>query len=280
MKNDISLIEIQRFGYIETLLAWTGKVYAGEVAEYFHVARQTAQGFIDAYRKAYPNQMEYDYKLKRHIRSESFKQILTPKKTLSYLDFIRGQALVGKYWDNESVSEVPLADVDRLGRPDLSHKNVEAIMAGFSDHKRVSILYQSKTTDPKTITWRMISPNHLVHADNRYHVRAYYHKNHVYRDFVLSRILDAELQVKEKPESEWVSGIKDKEWVTRITLRFHPNPKLTEAQTQAVIKGYKLDSEGYHCIETNKALAFYVKRKMLSIDLKLGMERWCLFDRK
>jgi hypothetical protein len=60
--------------------------------------------------------------------------------------------------------------------------------------------------------------------------------------------------------------------------RFHPNPKLTEAQTQAVIKGYKLDSDGCLRIETNKALAFYVQRKMLIIDLKLGMERWCLFD--
>jgi predicted DNA-binding transcriptional regulator YafY len=278
MKHDISSIEVQRFGYIETLLAWTGKVYAGEVAEYFHVARQTAQGFINAYRKAYPNQMEYDYRQKRHIRSKSFKQILTQEETLTYLDFIRGQTLVGKYWDSESVSEVPLVDVDRMGRPGLSHKIVEAVLAGLSDHKRVLILYQNKTIDPKAVTWRMISPNHLVHADNRYHVRAYYHKNQVYRDFVLSRILDAEFQKNEKPEREWVSGKEDKAWSTRITLRFHPNSKLTGAQTQAVIKGYKLDSDGCLRIETNKALDFYVQRKMLSIDLKLGIARWCLFD--
>ena len=87
------------------------------------------------------------------------------------------------------------------------------------------------------------------------------------------------LQKDEKPESEWVSGKEDKKWGTRIILCFHPNLKLTEAQTQAVIKGYKLDMDGCYRIETNRALAFYVKRKMLSIDFKLGAARWCLFDR-
>jgi hypothetical protein len=38
--------------------------------------------------------------------------------------------------------------------------------------------------------------------------------------------------------------------------------------------------EGCYRIETNRALAFYVKRKMLSIDLKLGAARWCLFEIK
>jgi hypothetical protein len=124
----------------------------------------------------------------------------------------------------------------------------------------------------------MISPNQLVHVDSRYHVRAYCHKRRAYRDFVLSRIHYAELQGNEEPEKEWVSGNGDEYWCTRITLQFRPHPELTEAQIQAVTKGYKLDTDGCYRIQTSRALAFYVKRRMLAIDHGLGFARWCEFS--
>jgi predicted DNA-binding transcriptional regulator YafY len=280
MKFDTSLSLLQRLSFIETRLAWTGAVHAGEVAEYFHVTRQTAQGFINAYRKAYPGQMTYDPKRKRHVRTTAFVQQVTKKETLRFLDFIRGQALVGKYWVDENVSEVPIIDVDRLARPELSKDIVQTILTGLTDHKRVSIRYQSKVTDPLAISYRMISPNHLVHADNRYHVRAFYHKNNVYRDFVLSRIHSAELQSSEKPDSEWVSGEDDTDWATQVTLKFTPHPKLNLAQRQAVTEGYRLDADNCYQIQTNRAQAFYVKRKMLMLDLKINLPRWCFVEEK
>ncbi len=59
-------------------------------------------------------------------------------------------------------------------------------------------------------------------------------------------------------------------------LRFQPQVDLTDAQRQAVIEGHALDKDGCCNIRTNQALAFYVKRKMLMVDLMLGRPRWSL----
>lgn len=277
MKSDISNIMMRRFSFIETRLSWTGEVHAAEVADYFEVARQTAQGFIDAYRKFYPGQLDYDPRRKRHVPSASFQPKLTKKEPLLFLDFVTGQAMEGKYWDASTAADFQIVDVDRLGRPSLSREIVQTILSGLSCRQRVSIRYQSKEVDPHAIDWRMISPNHLVHADNRYHVRAYCHKREDYRDFVLSRILNAELQTIEKPGERWVSGEEDEDWRTSVTLRFRPNPELAEAQIRAVTKGYELDKEGCYCIQTSRALAFYVKRRILTVDHRFGLPRWSEF---
>lgn len=273
-----------KFNYIETVLSWKGEIYAGEVAEYFNVTRQTAQGYIKAYRKAFPGQMEYIPSCRRHVRSETFRPVLltkaTPKDGLFFLDFIRGQTLVGRYWNSDVVSEVPLIDANRYGRPEVSINIVQAILAGLTNRKRVSVLYQSKRTNPETVDRRMISPNRLVYADNRYHVRAYCHKWNIHLDFVLSRFHDAKVENYENPGSKWVSGDKDTAWRTKLLLRFKPNPKLNSAQVQAITIGMKLDQNGFCCIETNEAIAYYVERRMQAIDRKLKCELWILHDKK
>jgi hypothetical protein len=86
-----------------------------------------------------------------------------------------------------------VTDADRLLRPKLILQIVKPVFHGLLHQKVVSIDYQKKNLQEGEETIRSISPNHIVFADDRYHLRAYCHKKDTYLDFVLSRIVYSEI---------------------------------------------------------------------------------------
>lgn len=274
MKHDISERESQWFSFIEAQLAWTGCVYAGEAAEYFHTARQTAQGFIKAYSQKFPGQMEYDPHKKRHIKTDEFTCHITKDDPHRFLDFVRGQALEGRFWENEPAMDFLITDADILCRPRLSGNILREIISAMACRKRLEIHYHKKAGVLDGLKWRTVSPNRLVYADQRYHLRGFCETRQKYRDFVLSRIVEAKMIDEERPEEHWVSSAEDRDWNTKVKLRFIPNPDLNEDQKKSVVEGYGLDPEGRLSIETNKALAYYVHRRLCAPDSELSAAKW------
>ncbi|WP_051327586.1 WYL domain-containing protein [Desulfatibacillum aliphaticivorans] len=274
MKHDISERESQWFSFIETQLAWTGCIHAGEAAEYFHTARQTAQGFIKAYQEKFPSQMEYDPHKKRHIKTTDFTCHITEDEPHRFLDFVRGQALEGRFWQNDPAMDFLIADADIFGRPRLSGEILREIISAMACRKRMEIRYHKKAGALDSLKWRTVSPNRLVYTDQRYHLRGFCETRQDYRDFVLSRIVEAKMLDDERPEEHWVSSFEDRAWQTPVTLRFTPNPNLDEDRKRAVSEGYDLDSEGRLRIETNEALAYYVRRRLCAPDSELAIAKW------
>lgn len=271
MKQDISPKTRERYEFIETQLFWGDGVTARGLAEAFEISRQVAQGVIDSYRRAYPGQMRYDTSLKCHKPSETFEAVFIRKKPLAVLDYLRGQALIGHYRMEDDWIDIELTDVDRLLRPDLPLEPTRTVLAALRLRQVVEIDYRSKKLESNSISPRLISPNHLVFADNRYHLRSYCHTRHDYRDFVLSRISYAEIIQGE----EWVSSHYDSKWNEIAELRFKPNSKLPEETRKALLINYQ-NQEGSWIIVCKKALAFYIKRNLQSNDQMYGVPLWVL----
>ncbi len=256
-----------RFEFIETRLFWGDGLTAGDLAEAFGITRQSAQSAIEDYRRRHPRQMKYDPKRKRHVPESSFTPNYIRKAPVRFLDYLRGQTLAGFYREERGWSDIELTDVDRLLRPDLPVEPIRTVLTALLQKQVVHIDYRSKNRD--SATTRSISPNHLVFADDRYHLRAYCHHQEVFLDFVLSRISRAEIT-----DAEWVSSVEDHGWNTFVTLCFRPNPGLPEEARDAILKHYETGESGCWRITCREAIAYYIKRKLLSSDNKFGMGLW------
>lgn len=261
MKNDT----LERFAYLETQLYWGGGITAGELARIFGLVRQTAQGVIDHYRRLHPENMVFCPTRKRHVARPGFEPHYIRKGAGEFLDYLRGEAMIAHYRETEEWSSSPLHDVDRLLRSELRRQPIHVVLSALRMQRAVTIEYQSKFR----ILARDFSPNHLIFAGNRYHVRGYCHFTQEFLDFVLSRIVRAE-----PSPVKWISSHDDVEWNRVVELCFKPNPQLPDEARQALRWDHSLDGDGYWTIACRQALAYYLKRELLSPDSQYGCPRW------
>ncbi|MCP4105892.1 MAG: WYL domain-containing protein [Desulfobacteraceae bacterium] len=189
-----------------------------------------------------------------------------------FLDYLRGQSLAGYYRQEQDWTSLDVTDVDRILRPDLKLETIQTVLSALRRCQVVTIDYRQKDLETGSVTVRSISPNHLVFADNRYHIRAYCHLRNHFLDFVLSRILHAEIS----SDIEWVSSRDDKGWNETASLYLRPNPELPESVRYATLRGYESEDEpGFRIVECKKALAFYIKRKLCETENpKYGIPLW------
>jgi hypothetical protein len=261
MKSDT----LERFAYLETQLYWGGGITAGELAHAFDLARQTAQGVIDSYRRQHPTSMEFCPSRKRHVAQPGFEPHYIRPGSGEFLDYLRGEAMSAHYRDIEDWSSFSLHDADRLLRPNLRREPIHIVLSALRNQRAVTIEYQSKFR----ILTRDFSPNHLIFANNRYHVRGYCHVAQEFLDFVLSRITHAE-----PSSAEWFSSYDDKEWNRIVELRFKPNPQLPEDARQALSWDHLLDRDGCWIISCRQPIAYYVRRELLTVDSEYNCSRW------
>ncbi len=265
MKHDT----INRFALIETMLLWGDGLTARELGDICGLARQNAQAVISTYRERHPDDIRTDRKLKRQVAADSFKPHYINKEAGAFLDYQRALSLMGYFKDGNEDVTLPFHDVDRLLRHKLYHEPARAVIAGIRRHETVAIYYHAKSG----ARMRIISPNTMIFAGNRYHLRAYCHLKEGYLDFVISRIVFAEAA-----KAQWVSSHDDTAWNTRIMLRFEPEPKLSADVANALRIDYGIDKGETFNIRCRKALGFYVKRELLAVDDLLKSSRWMLVD--
>jgi hypothetical protein len=210
--------------------------------------------------------MSYHSSLKRHLATEYFEVHYISDRPELYLDYLRGNQLSACYWKEEDWTDLPIVDVDRLFKTRLEHKPISKVLTAIREQKSLVIDYHSKSQ-----TYHLtISPNRLVYASRRYHIRAYCHEWDKYIDVVFSRILS--VQHSKQP---WISDAQDTEWHQRLKLNFIPNPDLPRQARQTLLIDYQLE-QGVYTITTCKALVGYVHREMERIDWKHKISLWIL----
>ena len=80
---------------------------------------------------------------------------------------------------------------------------------------------------------REIAPHALGYDGCRWHVRAWCFENGGFRDFVLSRMEDADW-----PRDLFTSSVVDEEWERMETVILRPHSGLNEDQRKAIIRDY------------------------------------------
>lgn len=257
---------LRRFAFIEARLLWADGVTATELADHFGIARPNAQQSIANYAKRYPGQLRYDSRQRRQVPTETFRPRYIRDGVSRFLDYQRASSYTAHFYDEPGWSDLPFTDADALARPLYDQAAVRKALTALRRRCVVTMGYWAKA-GART---RRISPHHLVHADERYHLRAYCHETEKFLDFNLARIVTAELA-----DEAWVSDQTDRAWHRRVDLAFEINPALP-SETQAALRQDHI-KEGEPTLTipgVREAIAFYVRRRFLRVDQQFKQPLW------
>lgn len=247
--SQLNFSQKQRLSFIDFMLMFKGVLTRSDLTNKFEMGMANATRDIALYRELAPNNIHFDTKERIYLQTTNFKPLFSyePRKTLA--------KLANKISDGfDGVLEVafPVEAPLQLNVPDINivAKLVQAIL----NNKAISIIYTSLSSGSKA---REIVPHTIVDNGLRWHVRAFDRATNSFRDFVITRISKATLQVPQVEEFE--KQIEDNQWMRKMDLHIAPHPENVKYK-QAIELDYGMEN-GILAIQIRAALAGYLLRR-------------------
>lgn len=241
-----------RLRAIELIALWEGRLITTQLMTWFGITRQQASADINRYNTEFnPDALIHSPAIKGYIPAPGFSPVFTTGHVNEYLEMLASQAsqpMAQVVESHPGVATVQLPD--RAVRPEVVREVVKACRAGTS----IRILYSSMSTP--VLHERVISPHTLVYTGFRWHVRAWCHTKHSYRDFLLSRID----RIPKACDDSAPPVQDDKLWHESITITLIPNARLSDAQKGLVERDFAMP-DGRLLISVRKALAHYTLQR-------------------
>ncbi|MEY4593466.1 MAG: hypothetical protein RIR18_2361 [Pseudomonadota bacterium] len=226
--------------HIERCLLWKGELQRADIVAHFGVnPAQAAADFRD-YMLAAPGNMDYNKSRKRYLPSATFAPKFIRPASIEEFSGLPSTALELQNW--------PLPQ--RKVSPDV----LTAVIKATTRREALEIRYQSMS-NPRA-SWRWISPHSFASDGDRWHVRAFCHKNNEFRDFVVSRI-DGTRNCK----ASEIDSLTDADWHSFVQVKLLPNPQLSERQQAAIASEYQMPRENKIELSMRKSMVFYLEAK-------------------
>lgn len=230
----------QRLMHIERCLFWKGEVQRADLVDTFEVTTVQAAKDFRLYMESFPGKMVYNHSRRRYIPLPGFAPALIRPDTLDeFADMPSAQVPVARW-------PLPL----RRASPDV----LLVIVEGVRERRMIEVKYQSMTGQAPE--WRWLSPHAFASDAERWHVRAFCHKRHEFRDFVLGRILDTRAV-----DTTDIDPAEDTTWNTLVDVLVTPNPQLEAEQRQAIGAEYQLPDDLELTLKMRESMLFYVRAK-------------------
>lgn len=256
---DIKWATQQRLQYIEIMAFYTGVITRSDVARAFGISDAAATKDLKLYGELATENLIYKHNVFGFVPAEGFQPMFADLSPANVLPMIaRNQAVaLGPYGDEQIYG----ITVDSLPLPNrLPDKKVLAqIIRAIRQQKKVKVMYHS-LSDRSSSPERIIEPHSLVNTGSRWHVRAYSNDTYDFRDFVLSRFVEAQL-LNEAAES---NAEYDDDWVEIVSLQLTPHPKLDQHKRTSLLLDYH-GEEGVIELNVRRALIGYALQR-LSVD--------------
>ncbi len=249
----------QRLQYIEIMAFYCGVVTRNDVARAFGISDPAATKDISLYGRLAPDNLIYKQALFGYVPGPDFKECVTDLSPEAVLPMIAHNltSMSGPYGE-QPIFGIPAEALPIPARlPDRI--TTAQVLRAVAQKKKLLIRYRS-LSDRDSESPRIIEPHSLCHNGLRWHIRAYNEETFDFRDFVLSRIEEA--QMVEVPSES--SGEFDEEWVETITLELTPHPGLPEKKQLNLLMDYGAEG-ALITIEVRRALLGYLLQQ-LSVD--------------
>jgi predicted DNA-binding transcriptional regulator YafY len=260
MRLDVKWATRQRLQYIEVMAWYTGVVTRSDVARAFGLSDPAATKDLKLYNDLAPGNLLYNHSVFGFVPNAGFSAVFADLTPASVLPIIAANLAVanGPYGAEQvyglATASLPLP-IRLPGRQTLAQ-----ITRAIHGRRKLRVSYRS-LSDREKRTQRTLEPHTLVNTGIRWHVRAYNEESCDFRDFVLSRITEAEcLETPAESSMQY-----DDDWVERVILRLAPHSGLDAARRESLLLDYGAGGEGVIEVDVRRALLGYVLQR-LSVD--------------
>ena len=247
--DNLNYAQQQRLAFIDFKLMFVGHFTRSEVVEHFKMGLSNATRDINLYKELAPQNLVYDNAEKRYFQTNNFKPIINHNANESL------NKLASQLSGEDSVingMSIPFEMPSQLIAPDAGI--IAVLTQAALNKKAVKVGYVSLSNGEST---RTIVPHSIVDNGLRWHIRAFDFQSNEFRDFVISRIVKA--QLSDKKVSEQHQSISDKQWMRFVPLELVPHPKNVQ-HPKAIELDYSM-TNGKLLLEVRAALTGYVLRR-------------------
>ena len=257
--NDIKWGSRQRLQYIEMMAYYTGVVTRTDIVNAFGISDAAATKDLNFYSQLAPANLIYKQAVFGFVPTDGFSELfadLSPAVVLPM--FAANLPATGSPTDAKPIYGI---SVDSLPLPSrLPSKAVLAqLIRAIRTRRKLTIKYHS-LSDRESKDTRLIEPHSLINTGLRWHVRAYSDETYDFRDYVLSRIIDAQLRDEGAESSE----MYDDDWMEVVTLQLTPHPKLNPVKRASLSIDYGASGDVFE-LKIRRALVGYVLQR-LAVD--------------
>lgn len=254
--QQLTRLQQDRRAFIEHRIFWHGSIGLADLMDVIGISRAQASKDLNEYIADHPEHLFYDNSARTYVMGEHFEAhylSIDPSEYLSDLAAIaRGAAVPNSEW----VINLPDILTPSIPARGLTPIAVRNVLMACAQRRTLTIEYQSMSSAQPL--WR-----NIAHDGFRWHTRGYCFKDRVFKDFVLSRILNSELA-----EPTEIDAVLDVDWVETITLQIAAHPSLSDNQKQIVELDYGM-TDGIAQVPVRKCLLFY-NLKRLGLDTAPG----------
>jgi predicted DNA-binding transcriptional regulator YafY len=246
----------KRLEFIEFRLFWEGGINRGDIMDLFGVSVPQASKDLTLYEEKAPGNLVYDKSAKRYLPAPDFKPVFFEPHASMYLAQLRSastqQGGLGETW----LSSTPAVDAMPVPSRRVGVNVLRAIVAVIRHEHSIEIQYQSMNPARPAPAWRRITPHAFGHDGMRWHVRAYCHIDQRFKDFILSRCLQA------KNEGDrGAPAHADRYWHEFFKVTLEPNPALSETQRSVIAHDYEMSGDKI-VVPVRKALLYYFQKRL------------------
>jgi len=256
--NEQNWAATERLRFIEACAWWKGIVNRQDLAGLFGISMAQASSDLQRYLEMNPGACVYNLRQKRYEATAEMQCVMTrPRLDEAVARFLSGQAT--SPWtgcDEESEGSEGSGAVALLKMPlreasaDVERRVFLAILNGLQVRVRYASVNSGKDD------WRWLMPQALGHNGARWHLRAWCEKNHEFRDFTLSRIIEIEWS-----RQQALPPREDSDWKQWVTVQIRPHHALSEGQRKAVERDYAMRG-GVLKVKVRKAMEGYLRERL------------------
>lgn len=244
----------RRYEFIEFRLFWQGRINRGDLMDAFGVSTQQASLDLNAYIEQAKRNLVYDKSLRTYLRGKHFKPKYLKPDAEEYFAQLRAvdQGLVSS--EQSWISFFPSFGATPTPARGVSPETLRDVLAAIREPSALQVTYQSMSRPEPSARW--IEPHALAFDGFRWHARAFCQNDQVFKDFLLSRIVEV---CEQGPVTAEPSA--DEAWHTEIVLQVGPHPDLSDNQRRAIEMDYGME-EGRAQISVRRALLFYALKRL------------------
>ena len=244
----------RRYEFMEFRLYWQGHINRSDLMEAFGISVQQASKDFANYIEGRKSNLTYDKRLRTYLRGKNFRPRYFQPDAAEYFAQLQavehGLVPEAQSWisvfPGYAATPVPARGVD----PQV----LRDVLSAIREQAALKITYQSMSRPEPAARW--IEPHALAFDGFRWHARAFCQNDGVFKDFLLSRIVEVGEHgpVNAEPHA-------DEAWHTEVVLTIGPHPDLSDCQRRAIEMDYGM-VDGRAEIIVREALLFYALKRL------------------